>query len=29
VREPEKRRAGAKVASAAELVGKLRERGVI
>jgi len=29
VREPEKRRAGAKVTSAAELVGKLRERGVI
>jgi electron transfer flavoprotein beta subunit len=29
VREPEKRRAGAKVASAVELVGKLRERGVI
>lgn len=29
VREPEKRRAGAKLASAAELVGKLRERGVI
>jgi electron transfer flavoprotein beta subunit len=29
VREPERRRAGAKVASAAELVGKLRERGVI
>ena len=29
VREPEKRRSGAKVASAAELVGKLRERGVI
>jgi electron transfer flavoprotein beta subunit len=29
VREPEKRRAGAKVASAAELVAKLRERGVI
>jgi electron transfer flavoprotein beta subunit len=29
VREPEKRRAGAKVASASELVGKLRERGVI
>jgi electron transfer flavoprotein beta subunit len=29
VREPEKRRTGAKVASAAELVGKLRERGVI
>src|SRR3954463_15109004 len=29
VREPEKRRAGARVASAAELVGKLRERGVI
>jgi electron transfer flavoprotein beta subunit len=29
VREPEKRRAGAKVVSAAELVGKLRERGVI
>ncbi len=29
VREPEKRRAGARVASATELVGKLRERGVI
>ena len=29
VREPEKRRAGARVASASELVGKLRERGVI
>jgi electron transfer flavoprotein beta subunit len=29
VREPEKRRAGAKLSSAAELVGKLRERGVI
>jgi electron transfer flavoprotein beta subunit len=29
VREPEKRRAGARVTSAAELVGKLRERGVI
>ena len=29
VREPEKRRAGAKVASAAELVAKLRERSVI
>ena len=29
VREPEKRRAGGKVATAAELVGKLRERGVI
>jgi electron transfer flavoprotein beta subunit len=29
VREPEKRRSGAKVVSAAELVGKLRERGVI
>ncbi len=29
VREPEKRRAGAKVASAAELVERLRERGVI
>jgi len=29
VREPEKRRAGARVASAAELVGKLRERGAI
>jgi electron transfer flavoprotein beta subunit len=29
VREPEKRRAGGKVSSAAELVGKLRERGVI
>jgi len=29
VREPEKRRAGARVASAAELVERLRERGVI
>jgi electron transfer flavoprotein beta subunit len=29
VREPEKRRAGARVASATELVSKLRERGVI
>ena len=29
VREPEKRRAGARVASATELVGRLRERGVI
>ncbi len=29
VREPEKRKAGGKVASAAELVSKLRERGVI
>ena len=29
VREPEKRRAGARVASATELVGKLRERGII
>jgi electron transfer flavoprotein beta subunit len=29
VREPEKRRSGARVANAAELVGKLRERGVI
>ena len=29
VREPEKRRAGARVASATELVGKLRARGVI
>jgi electron transfer flavoprotein beta subunit len=29
VREPEKRRAGAKVASATELVERLRERGVI
>ena len=29
VREPEKRRAGARVTSATELVGKLRERGVI
>lgn len=29
VREPEKRRAGARVESAAELVGKLRERGAI
>jgi electron transfer flavoprotein beta subunit len=29
VREPEKRRAGAKVASAAELVARLRERSVI
>jgi len=29
VREPEKRRSGARVSSAAELVGKLRERGVI
>jgi electron transfer flavoprotein beta subunit len=29
VREPEKRRAGMRVASATELVGRLRERGVI
>jgi electron transfer flavoprotein beta subunit len=29
VREPEKRRAGMRVASASELVGRLRERGVI
>jgi electron transfer flavoprotein beta subunit len=29
VREPDKRRAGTRVASVAELVGKLRERGVI
>jgi electron transfer flavoprotein beta subunit len=29
VREPEKRRAGTRVGSAGELVGKLRERGVI
>ncbi len=29
VREPEKRRAGTRVASASELVGRLRERGVI
>jgi electron transfer flavoprotein beta subunit len=29
VREPEKRRAGARVANAAELVVRLRERGVI
>jgi len=29
IREPEKRRSGARVANAAELVGKLRERGVI
>jgi electron transfer flavoprotein beta subunit len=29
VREPEKRRAGSRVANAKELVGKLRERGVI
>ena len=29
VREPEKRRTGTRVASAAELVERLRERGVI